>query len=358
MPPADSAPLLAARGVTFAFGEGLARRQVLTEVALAVYPGEIVIATGPSGAGKTTFLTLAGALRGLQAGQIRLWDTELAGLSAAGQVAIRRRIGFIFQDHNLFGALTVRQNVRLAFEAGAVPPDADRRVDAILDSLGLAGHFDKKPRHLSTGQRQRVAIARALVHRPALILADEPTAALDADSGAAVIGLLRRTAAEQRSAVLMVTHDDRLFPFADRIVHLRDGRIVSDRHVADTVAAATALARSGSFPTLGPVTLAALVGELRPVSFAAGATVVEAGRRDDRLWILVAGRAELTDARGPRSIGPGTLFGGASHPVVSVRALDEPLRLLALDAAAAQRVIAGQLAPEEQLAALLFRDVR
>ncbi len=353
MIPSPSAPVLVARGVSHAFGTGALRRAVLRDVDLRVDPGEIVLVTGPSGAGKTTFLTLAGALRSLQAGSLRLWETELAGLAPSVQVALRRRIGFIFQDHNLFGALTARQNVRLAFAAGPAPADADTRIDTLLDALGLADHRDKRPRHLSTGQRQRVAIARALVHRPRLILADEPTAALDADTGAEVLALLRRTAAEAGAAVLMVTHDDRLFPAADRIVHLRDGRLVSDRSVRDTLAAARALLGVPDYAGIGPVALAALVGALQPRTFPAGAAIAAPELPAGTRWIVVAGSAEVRTAGGVVTQGPGAVF--VSAPGSTARAHSE-LRLLALDPEAARRALAATPPVADQLASFLFRD--
>jgi putative ABC transport system ATP-binding protein len=347
----SSAPVLLARGVSHTFGAGPLRREVLHGVDLRLDAGEIVIVTGPSGAGKTTLLTLAGTLRSLQAGSLRLWDTELAGLAPAAQVALRRRLGFIFQDHNLFGALTVRQNVRLAFATGEVPADADARADALLADLGLGDHRDKKPRQLSTGQRQRVAIARALVHHPRLILADEPTAALDAESGSAVLALLRRVASAARAAVLMVTHDDRLFSAADRIVHLRDGRLVSDRPVRDTLLAARALLELPEFAGLGPTALSALVSGLQPQVYPGGTDIGAPGTR----WVVLAGSVDVRTEAGSVVRTPGTTF--VTDANTRARAL-EPVRLLALDVAVARRARESAPLTAEQLASFLFRDAR
>ena len=218
------------RDVTFAYGEGALRREVLRAVDLRVAPGEIVLLTGPSGSGKTTLLTLVGALRGLQQGSCRVLGHELAGAREAERVALRRRIGFIFQNHNLLGFLTARQNVAMALEMDGATTERERleRAGAMLAAVGLAEHAEKPPGQLSGGQRQRVAVARALVAAPGLILADEPTAALDKASGQEVVHLLSELARSRGTAILLVTHDPRILDVADRIVAMEDGRVVQD----------------------------------------------------------------------------------------------------------------------------------
>ncbi|MBV8229894.1 MAG: ATP-binding cassette domain-containing protein, partial [Planctomycetaceae bacterium] len=209
-----------ARGVNYAYGEGEARSQVLFENEIDIGRGEVVIMTGPSGSGKTTLLTLIGALRALQEGSLEVLGRELATLDDSGQVELRREIGFIFQHHNLFSSLSAIENVRMAtgLKDGPVS-EMNRRCADLLGELGLGDRLDYRPARLSGGQRQRVAIARALVNRPALVLADEPTAALDAASGETVMGLLHRMAeGPTRSTILIVTHDQRLIDRADRIV--------------------------------------------------------------------------------------------------------------------------------------------
>ncbi len=214
--------------LTFAYGEGELRRPVLRDIAMDVHVGEVVLLTGPSGSGKTTLLTLIGALRGMQEGSCRVLGRELMGATERDRVALRRRIGFIFQNHNLLGFLTARQNVAMALEIEAALPERERleRAGAMLAAVGLAGHEDKTPAKLSGGQRQRVAIARALVAEPGLVLADEPTAALDKVSGGEVVHLLRDIAKSRGTPILMVTHDPRILDIADRIVAMEDGRIV------------------------------------------------------------------------------------------------------------------------------------
>ncbi|WP_439598689.1 ATP-binding cassette domain-containing protein [Falsiroseomonas sp.] len=216
------------RGITFAYGEGELRKAVLRDVDLTVAPGEIVLLTGPSGSGKTTLLTLIGALRAMQEGSARVLGQELRGANEAARVRLRRSIGFIFQSHNLLGFLTARQNVAMALEMDARLSERERldRAAELLTQVGLAEHLDKVPAQLSGGQRQRVSVARALAAEPGLVLADEPTAALDKASGQEVVTLLRNLAKSRGVPILLVTHDPRILDIADRVVAMEDGRIV------------------------------------------------------------------------------------------------------------------------------------
>jgi putative ABC transport system ATP-binding protein len=221
------------RSLSYAYGEGELRRPVLRNVDLTVRTGEIVLLTGPSGSGKTTLLTLIGALRAMQEGSARVLGEELMDASETARVRLRRRIGFIFQNHNLLGFLTARQNVAMALEQDGALPERARldRAGQLLGAVGLAGHEDRVPAKLSGGQRQRVSVARALAADPGLVLADEPTAALDKASGQEVVQLLRGLAKSRGVAILLVTHDPRILDIADRIVAMEDGRIVQ----SDTV---------------------------------------------------------------------------------------------------------------------------
>jgi putative ABC transport system ATP-binding protein len=214
--------------LNYAYGEGELRRPVLRDVAWLVGVGEVLLLTGPSGSGKTTLLTLIGALRAMQEGSCTVLGQELFGASERARVSLRQRIGFIFQNHNLLGALTARQNVAMALEVAPRLSEAGRlaRAGDMLAAVGLAEQADRLPSKLSGGQRQRVAIARALVGDPGLVLADEPTAALDKVSGAEVAHLLRDLAKSRGVPILMVTHDPRILDIADRVVTMEDGRIV------------------------------------------------------------------------------------------------------------------------------------
>lgn len=226
--PARPSPAVAISDLTHWFGEGDMRRQVLFDVDLVVERGEVVFLMGPSGCGKTTILTLVGGLRSVQKGSVRVGGHELNGADEAARIANRRSCGFVFQAHNLHRSLTALENVRMGLEAQGKPLDgtANQKCREMLDTVGLSDHVHKRQDQLSGGQKQRVAIARALVAQPALILADEPTAALDRQTGYEVVELMQRIARARGMTVLMVTHDNRVFDLADRILEMEDGRIV------------------------------------------------------------------------------------------------------------------------------------
>lgn len=216
------------RNLNYFYGQGELRKQVLFDINLDLPKGQIVIMTGPSGSGKTTLLSLIGALRTVQDGSLNVLGQEIVGLSKANLVKVRRSIGFIFQSHNLFESITACQNVEMAIELWHTRPEKRQRAIEILTQIGLANRIDYKPKSLSGGQNQRVAIARALVNQPALILADEPTAALDKQSGREVVLLMQQLAKEEGCTILMVTHDNRILDVADRIITMVDGRLESD----------------------------------------------------------------------------------------------------------------------------------
>jgi putative ABC transport system ATP-binding protein len=211
------------------FGEGALRRQVLFGVDAVIRGGEVVILTGPSGSGKTTLLTLIGALRSTQQGSLRVLGHELRGAGERTLTEVRKEIGYIFQSHNLLEALSVRQNVEMALQLDEEisVEERERRAAAMLASVGLRDYLERHPSKLSGGQRQRVAIARALVGEPRILLADEPTAALDKEAGRGVVDLIQHLAKERGVTVLLVTHDNRIFDVADRILALEDGRLAS-----------------------------------------------------------------------------------------------------------------------------------
>jgi putative ABC transport system ATP-binding protein len=228
--------IVLSRDLNHYFGEGSLRKQILFEVNLTIQPGEITIMTGPSGSGKTTLLTLLGGLRSVQEGSLKVLGREMNGASQTQQVQVRRNIGYIFQAHNLLRFLKAWQNVQMSIELqdGVTPQQARSRSEAVLRAVGLGDKIHAYPEKLSGGQKQRVAIARALVSRPKLLLADEPTAALDSKSGREVVNLMQSLAREQGCAILMVTHDNRILDVADRIVHMEDGRLVAESPVLTT----------------------------------------------------------------------------------------------------------------------------
>jgi putative ABC transport system ATP-binding protein len=207
-----------ARDVVMEFEGGGGRTRVLHGASIEVPAGGLTLLVGPSGCGKTTLLSV-------------LSGTLAATSDDAARVRLRRRrIGFIFQQYNLLPSLTVAENAAIPLvTAGMKLSEASRRAQPVLERLGMAAHLDKLPRQLSGGQQQRVAIDRALVHEPALVVCDEPTAALDAKTGHTVMELLRAVAAAPGRAVLVVTHDSRIHEFADRIVEMEDGRVLGER---------------------------------------------------------------------------------------------------------------------------------
>jgi putative ABC transport system ATP-binding protein len=207
------------------FGKGNLKKQVLFDINLQIGKGEIVLMTGPSGSGKTTLLTLSGGLRSPQEGSMRVLGVEMVGASKRQVIEVRKNIGYIFQAHNLLKALTAQQNVQMAgqLHSQMSTKEIKERAIEMLDAVGLSDRKSYYPENLSGGQKQRVAIARALMSHPKLVLADEPTAALDGKSGREIVEIMQKLAKEQGTTILMVTHDNRILDVADRIVHLEDG---------------------------------------------------------------------------------------------------------------------------------------
>jgi putative ABC transport system ATP-binding protein len=241
----ESAPI-SVSGLNHSFGRGELRKQILFDVSTEIQAGEIVIVTGPSGSGKTTMLTLVGALRSAQEGSVRILGEELRNAKPRTLEKVRKQIGFIFQQHNLLGALNAIQNVELGIRASGKYKGSQlrQRAQDMLVAVGLEDRLHHKPEQLSGGQRQRVAIARALAAEPAMLLADEPTASLDEKSGREVVDRMKSLANENGTTILLVTHDNRILDIADRIIHLEDGRlstftdavIANNRHMMEMLA--------------------------------------------------------------------------------------------------------------------------
>ncbi len=220
-------PVISVTNLDHYFGKDELRRQILFNINLNVNQGEIIIMTGPSGSGKSTLLTLCGGLREVQSGSLKILGRELYGASAKELTIERRHHGYIFQAHNLHNSLTALQNVKMGLELHSEisVPEMDERAQKMLESVGLGDRIDYYPDKLSGGQKQRVAIARALVSQPNILLADEPTAALDKQSGRDVVDIMQKLAKEQGCTILFVTHDNRILDIADSIVYLEDGKL-------------------------------------------------------------------------------------------------------------------------------------
>jgi putative ABC transport system ATP-binding protein len=223
-------PVISIQNLDHYFGQGQLRKQVLFDITLEINAGEIVLMTGPSGSGKTTLLTLVGGLRSAQSGSLHILGRDLCGASGGQLTQARRSNGYIFQAHNLHASLTVVQNVKMGLELhkSISSKEMQARSVEMLELVGLGHRVSYYPDDLSGGQKQRVAIARALVSHPKIVLADEPTAALDSKSGRDVVTLMQKLAREQGCTILLVTHDNRILDIADRIVHMEDGKLVNN----------------------------------------------------------------------------------------------------------------------------------
>jgi putative ABC transport system ATP-binding protein len=300
------------------FGEGELRRQVLFDNSLDVFRGEIVIMTGPSGSGKTTLLTLIGTLRTVQEGSLKVLGHELHGAGPSELVDVRRKIGFIFQAHNLFESLTAMQNVRMGMELfDHRRKKMNARAREMLDRLGLGDRIHYKPGSLSGGQKQRVAIARALAPKPELVLADEPTAALDEKSGREVVTLLQQLAREEGVTTLMVTHDNRILDVADRIINMVDGRIKSDVLVQESSTICEFLQKCNVFDGLSTTTMADIADKMLAEHHRAGAVIIRQGDAGDRFYLIRDGQVEVSVQQDGQShvvseLGEGDFFGEAA----------------------------------------------
>lgn len=308
-------PTIRARGLNYYYGEGELRKQVLYENNLDVMPGEIVIMTGPSGSGKTTLLTLIGGLRSAKEGSLRVIGKEMVAANPAEVVQLRRQMGFIFQAHNLFESLTAFQNVKMALELfDFSQKEMKDRIEAMLTRLGLGHRIHYKPDSLSGGQRQRVAIARGLVHRPKLILADEPTAALDEHSGREVVTLFQELAREEGCTILMVTHDNRILDVADRIVNMVDGRIKSNVFVEEAARVCEFLQKCDFFRDLTPRTLTEVADKMFREDFQPGEVIIRQGDPGEKFYLIRRGSVEVEATRDGKTsvlaeLGEGDFFG-------------------------------------------------
>jgi putative ABC transport system ATP-binding protein len=230
-----TAPVLQLDGIARDFSDGRVVRRVLKETRLDVFPGELTALAGPSGSGKTTLLTIMGLVLRPSLGRIVVGGREVAGLSEDELATLRmEKYGFVFQQAALVPALSALDNVLVAtaIQGARIRPEMRRRAVELLDKLGMKEYADAGPQQLSGGQQQRVGIARALMGNPVLMLCDEPTSALDVESSHLVLDTLKRLSRDPRRAVVLVTHDPRVFPYADRLIKMEDGAIVYDTRTA------------------------------------------------------------------------------------------------------------------------------
>jgi putative ABC transport system ATP-binding protein len=239
-------PVLEARGIVKELGHGAGKVRALKGVSLSLNAGELTLLMGPSGSGKTTLLSILGCILTPTEGTLTIAGQSTTGLAPEQLAHLRRRnVGFIFQSYNLFPTLTAEENVRLALDVrGERGSEATVAAQRALQRVGLRHKLKSYPANLSGGEQQRVAVARALVGAPAVMLADEPTAALDSENGLAVMQLLADIARDKSRAVLAVTHDPRTVPFANRILRIEDGLIVGEERRAEGVETVHELART------------------------------------------------------------------------------------------------------------------
>jgi putative ABC transport system ATP-binding protein len=217
------------RDLTLGFGTGAETTLVLKQVSLGLKPGQLTAISGPSGSGKTSLISIIGAMIAPDSGEVIVDGTDIAGMTEEERATFRReKIGYVFQSFRLMAALTAEENISLSLELRRIGRRRER-CQAALETVGLAAKGRLKPHQMSHGEKQRVAIARAIAHAPLVVLADEPTASLDADNGALVTNLLADIARGPDRTVAIVTHDPRVIPFAHRVVRLEDGRIVGDQ---------------------------------------------------------------------------------------------------------------------------------
>lgn len=357
-------PAIRVRGVQHFYGEGDARKQVLFDNRLTVAAGEIVIMTGQSGSGKTTLLTLIGTLRRVQEGELWVLGQPLHASTNSQINALRKRLGFIFQAHNLFSSLTALQNVRMALEVqpqGAARREQDERCEAMLRAVGLGDRVHYKPGGLSGGQKQRVAVARGLVHEPEILLADEPTAALDEESGRKVVTLFQQQARQRGVAIVIVTHDNRILDVADRVVKMDFGRIARDSQISETARVGELLTHCAVFDGIAISTLTALAERTQREEHPAGHQIIREGQAGDRFYVISEGQIEVSRRGQPiAKLGPGNFFGETALITGEPRNADveavTDVVLHSLDAQTFHEAMAHRKSFDQEVRTTLFHD--
>jgi len=312
--PSVEEPCIKVEHLNHYYGEGEMRKQVLFDQCLQIRRGEIVILKGQSGCGKTTLLTLIGTLRSVQEGSLNVIGKELNGVSAEDTTELRKKTGFIFQAHNLFESLTAFQNVRMSTELQGIPiENASPRIEAALTRLGLGHRIHYKPKSLSGGQKQRVAVARGIIHEPQLILADEPTAALDEESGREVVTIFEELANEKKSTVLIVTHDNRILDVADRIVVMEYGKIISNVLVKPNALMSSVIRDFSVFHSLTPQSLSHLAEKVTLKNYPSGSEIIRQGDIGYEFFLIGRGEVDVeVDGKVVNTLSQGAFFGEIS----------------------------------------------
>lgn len=347
-------------GLQHYYGTGDARKQVLFDNTLNISPGEIVIMTGPSGSGKTTLLTLIGTLRSVQEGSLKIMDTELLGLPGKDIVELRKNIGFIFQAHNLFESLTAYQNVRMACElVNRKESEAKPKIEQVLTRLGLGERIHYKPKSLSGGQKQRVAIARGVINKPKLILADEPTAALDAESGREVVTMFQELASELGCTILIVTHDNRILDVADRIVSMVDGHISSNVMVKRSATICSIIRKFPAFSELTASNLTAVADRMELRQFESGQTIIRQGDIGTEFFVIAQGNVDIkVDNKVVNSLHSGDYFGEVAlikdQPRNATVVATEPTSCFVLDKDEFRSILDTSATFDEQVRRAIF----
>lgn len=281
--------IVAIENLNHYYREGLENKQVLFDINLNIKAGETLFLTGESGSGKTTLISLIGCLRSVQEGSLKILGQELCDANEQQLMKLRCHLGYVFQHFNLLDFMTIQQNVQVSLELqeNFKPDQARFQSRAILKEVGLGHRINAYPRELSGGQKQRVAIARALVHHPKLVLADEPTAALDSKTGREVVEVIQSLAKQQGSAILIVTHNNRILDVADRIVRIEDGKL------------GTGYAEQLSLvlPTLTDKQLTEIAPNLELRIYPAGSTIIRQDEAAQEFYIILEGIVELTQEK-------------------------------------------------------------
>lgn len=348
------------------YGSGDGRKQVLFDNVLQVAAGEIVIMTGQSGSGKTTLLTLIGTLRRVQQGKLWVLGEPLHEASDRQIVALRKRLGFIFQAHNLFSSLTALQNVRMALELQddtSSRSDQNERCAEMLQRVGLGERMHYKPSRLSGGQKQRVAVARGLVHRPEILLADEPTAALDEESGRRVVSLFQELAHQAGVAIVIVTHDNRILDVADRIVKMDFGRITRNSQLDELSSISEMLVKSTLFEGVAISTLTKIAERMQKATYPPGTRIIQEGEVGDRFYLVSSGQLNVVLEPNNQRIAElhkGDYFGEAALITgrprnASIDTMTE-VTLYSLDAATFEEAMAQRKTLSQEVRSTLFAE--